>query len=125
MIPTVLAFAPFASIKTSFNKATEGQHNVDDLLRKQLFLKASLLVITHINDSSLELPSGNLAVEQDVELAVRAVLELRQEEVRRDPADERGAAPDVAALACHVPAGGVEHLGGEVDHGYLRNRWVV
>jgi hypothetical protein len=49
------------------------------------------------------------------------VLELGQEEVRHDPADERSAAPDIAALAGHVPSGGVEHLGCEVDHGNFCN----
>ena len=75
-----------------------------------------LLVIAHVDDSLLKLPSRNPAVEQDVKLAVRAVLELREEEVGHDPADKSGAAPDVAALASHVPAGGVEHLRREIDH---------
>ena len=75
-----------------------------------------LLVIAHVDDSLLELPSRDPAVEQDVKLAVRAVLELGQEEVGHDPADESSAAPNVATLASHVPAGGVEHLRREVDH---------
>jgi hypothetical protein len=76
-----------------------------------------LLVIAYVDNSLLELPSRHFAVEEDVKLAVGTVLELWQEEVRRDPADDRGAAPDVAALAGHVPAGSVEHLRGEVDYG--------
>ena len=36
-----------------------------------------LLIIAHIDDSLLELPSRDPAVEQNIELAVRAVLEFR------------------------------------------------
>jgi hypothetical protein len=42
----------------------------------QRLFPASLLIVAHIDDSLLELPSRDPAVEQDVELAVRAVLEL-------------------------------------------------
>jgi hypothetical protein len=76
----------------------------------------TLLVIAHIDNGLLELPGRNFAVKQNVELTVRAVLELGQEEKCHDPADESSAAPDVAALATEVPAGGIEHLRGEVDH---------
>lgn len=65
----------------------------------------------------LELSGGDPAIEQDIALTVRAVLELGKEEEGHDPADESGAAPDVAALACQIPSGRVEHLGREVDHG--------
>lgn len=47
------------------------------------------------------------------------MLELRKEEVGRDPADDGGAAPDVTALAREVPAGGVEQLRGQEEHGDL------
>lgn len=67
----------------------------------------------------LELAGGDPAIEQDVALTVGAVLELGEEEVGHDPADEGGAAPDVAALAGQIPPGWVEHLGREVDHGDL------
>lgn len=72
-----------------------------------------------VDDGRLELPGGHLAVEQDIDLTVRAVLELGQEEEGHDPAHARGAAPDEAALARDVPPRRVEQLRGEVDHGDL------
>ena len=77
----------------------------------------TLLVLLDVNNSRLELPGRNLAIEQDVHFTVRAVLELRKEEESHDPADASGSSPDVTALACQVPSGRVEHLRGEVDHG--------
>ena len=79
------------------------------------------LIILDINNNLLELPSRNPAVEQDIGFAVGAVLELRQEEVGHNPAYGSGTSPYVTALACKVPSGGIEHLGGQVDHGNLRN----
>lgn len=120
MVPTRIRIARIAFI----SQGTKGQCRQKALRRKARKLiasVASLLVIAHVDDGLLELPSRNLAVEQNVKLAVGAVLKLGQEEVGHDPADEGGAAPDVAALASHVPAGGVKHLGGKVDHGYLGN----
>jgi hypothetical protein len=80
---------------------------------------ASLLVILDVNNSRLELPGRDLAIEQDVAFTVRAVLELRKEEVGHHPADASGASPDVTALACEIPSCRVEHLRGEIDHGDL------
>lgn len=77
------------------------------------------LVILDVNDCRPELPGRHLPVEQDVRLAVGAVLELRQEEEGHHPADHGCAAPDVAALAREVPTRRVEQLRGEVDHGDL------
>lgn len=72
-----------------------------------------------VDDGRLELPGRDLAVEQDIDLTVGAVLELRQEEEGHDPAHARRAAPDVATLARDVPACRVEQLRGEIDHGDL------
>lgn len=85
----------------------------------QVLPPTSLLVVLDIDDSRLELPGRDLAVEQDVRLTVRAVLELGKAKVGRHEADDGGATPDVAALAREVPARGVEQLRGEVDHGDL------
>jgi hypothetical protein len=41
----------------------------------------SLLVVLDIDDSRLEFPGRNLAVEQNVQLAVRAALEFRKTKV--------------------------------------------
>lgn len=79
----------------------------------------SLLVLVYVDDSLLELPGGDLALEQDIRLTVRAMLKLRQEEVSHNPANARRTSPDVAALSREVPSVGVEHLRGEVDHGDL------
>lgn len=49
------------------------------------------------------------------------MLELRQTEVSKDPADDRSTSPDVTALSSQVPASGVQHLRGEVDHRNLGN----
>jgi hypothetical protein len=81
----------------------------------------TLLVLPDINDSGLELPGGNLTVEQDIEFTVGAALELRKAEVRGHEADTGCASPDVTALASQIPAGGVEHLRREEDHGDLGN----
>jgi hypothetical protein len=67
-------------------------------------LRRSLLVILHIDNSLGPLPCGHLAREQNVNLAVRAVLHLRQEEVRDDEAEEARSGPNVTALAAEVGA---------------------
>jgi hypothetical protein len=41
-----------------------------------IFRQSSLLVFPHVDNSALELPSRNLAIEQDVKLSVRAAFEL-------------------------------------------------
>lgn len=74
-----------------------------------------------IDDSLLELSGRDLAVEQDIRLTVRTVLELRKTKVGRNKANNSSASPDITTLASHVPASGVEELGGEVDHGDLSN----
>jgi hypothetical protein len=81
----------------------------------------TLLVLSDINDGRLELPSGNPTVEQDIEFTVGATLKFRKAEVRGDEADTGCASPDVTALASQVPAGRVEHLRREEDHGDLGN----
>jgi hypothetical protein len=43
--------------------------------------------------------SGNLALEHNVNLAVRSTLHLRKEEVCSNETEESSAAPDVTALA--------------------------
>ena len=63
------------------------------------FSYSHLLVIVDIDNSLLPLPGGDLALEQDVDLAVRPALHLGQEEVGGDEAEEAGGAPDVAAFA--------------------------
>lgn len=44
------------------------------------------------------------------------MLQLGQEEEGHDPTDDRGATPHIATLARQIPARGIQHLGGEVDH---------
>jgi len=80
-----------------------------------------LLVVLEVNDSRPELPGRNLALEQDVGFAVRAVLEFRKEEVGDEPADNRGTSPDVTALACEVPPSRIKHLRSQIDHRDLGN----
>lgn len=79
------------------------------------------MVILDINDSLLELSCGHLTVEQNVQLAVTPALKFWQSEVCTDEAHRCSAAPDVSTLACQVPAGRVQHLTGEVDHGDFGN----
>lgn len=45
-------------------------------------LSPSLLVVPDIDNSRLELSRSNLALEQNIRLTVRSILELRKEEVR-------------------------------------------
>ena len=49
------------------------------------------------------------------------MLELRKEEESHNPADGSRTSPHVTAFAREIPSGRVEHLGGEVDHGDLRD----
>lgn len=85
------------------------------------FTPKRLLVVLDIDEGRLELPGGNLAIEEDVELTVRAILELRKAKVGSDPADDSGASPDISTLASKVPSGRVEELRSQVDHGDLRD----
>lgn len=80
-----------------------------------------LLVISNTDNGRLELPGRDLAVEQDISLAVRTVLELRKAEVCQDPADDGSSAPDVAAFSSDVPSGRVQELRSQVNHGDLGN----
>lgn len=75
------------------------------------------MVILNINDRLLELSCRHLTSEENVQLAITPALELRQTKVCADEADRRSATPNVSALARQVPAGRVQHLAGEVDHG--------
>jgi hypothetical protein len=61
-----------------------------------------LLVVLDIDDSRLPLASRDMALEQDVDLAVRAALHLRQEEVCHNETEETGSSPDVTALSTEV-----------------------
>ena len=72
-----------------------------------------LLVVVDIDDRLLPLAGGDVAVEHDIDLTVRSVLHLRQEEVRKHQTDESGSAPDVSALAAEVAAEGIEHVRGD------------
>ena len=74
------------------------------------------MVIRHVDDSLLELPRRDLAVEENIQLAITPSLEFGQAEVRTDEAHSRSAAPNVATLASQVPACRVQHLTSEVDH---------
>lgn len=74
-----------------------------------------------INNSFLELPSRNLAVEQDINLTVRPMLKLRQTEVSQNPANQCSTRPNIPTLTRQVPASGVEHLGREVNHWDFRD----
>ena len=65
----------------------------------------------------LPLARGNMTVEQNIDLAVRPILHLRQPDVRHGEADKRGAGPYVAALAAEVGLVRVEHVAGEEDAG--------
>src|SRR5690348_5072888 len=58
-----------------------------------------LLVVLDIDNSRLELPGRNLAVEQNIQLAVRAALELGQTKVSRYKANASCTSPDISALA--------------------------
>jgi hypothetical protein len=70
--------------------------------RAKVYPCLRLLIIVNIDDSLGPLACWNLAVEQDVDLAVRSVLHLRQEEVCENEAEETSATPDVTALATEV-----------------------
>jgi hypothetical protein len=76
----------------------------------------TLLVILEINDSRLELPSGNLALEQDVHFAIRAMLELRKAEVSNDLVKNRSTTLDIPALSRKVLTRRIQYLGSEVDY---------
>jgi hypothetical protein len=58
-----------------------------------------------------------MTAEQDIDLSEGSVLHLRDEHPRQDGAEERGAGPDVAALAAQVPLVAVQHVAGEEDAG--------
>ena len=79
------------------------QHALSHLIGRH-----DLLIVLNINYCRLELPSRHSAVEQDITLAIRAVLELRKEEEGHDPADDCSTSPDVTTLACEIPSGRIE-----------------
>jgi hypothetical protein len=58
-----------------------------------------------------------MTVEQNVDLSEGSVLHLRNEHPGQDGAEERGAGPDVAALAAQVPLVAVQHVAGEENAG--------
>lgn len=61
-----------------------------------------LLVGLDIDNSLCPLAGGDLALEQDVDLAVGAVLHLGEEEEGHEETGEAGAGPDVTAPATEV-----------------------
>ena len=79
------------------------------------------MVVLNIDDGALELPGGNLTVEQNIGLTVGSVLKLRQEEEGRDEADDGSTSPDVTTLASKIPSSRVEKLRSKVDHGDFSN----
>lgn len=79
------------------------------------------LVILDINDRALELPRWNLALEENVQLAITPPLELWQAEEGADEAYGRSATPDVSALSGEVPTRRVKHLTCEENHRNLCN----
>ena len=93
------------------------------LLRDQISstLSNTLFVVSNINDSRLELPGRNPAVEQDIRLTIRAILELRKEEEGRKEAHNGCTSPDISTLASEIPSSWVEKLRRQVDHGDLGN----
>lgn len=62
-------------------------------------LNSPLLVVVDIDNLLLPVSSIDLALEQDVDLTVRAALHLREMEVCCDQTQEACSAPDVTALA--------------------------
>jgi len=67
------------------------------------------------------LASRNLALEQDIDLAVRATLELRQEEVCSNQANCTGPAPDITTFSTEVSTSRVEHVGSKENTGDLHD----
>ena len=61
--------------------------------------KEHLLIIIDIDLGLLPLACRDLALEHDVNLAVRSALHLRKEEVCSDETGETGTTPDVTTLA--------------------------
>lgn len=62
----------------------------------------NLLVGLDVDSSLGPLAGGDLAVEQNIDFAVRTVLHLRQVEVCEDKADETGTSPNITALATKI-----------------------
>lgn len=79
----------------------------------------ALLVLLDLNNSRPEFTRWNFAVEQDINLTVRAVLELRKEEECHDPTDKSGTSPDVSTLSSKIPSCGIEQPLGQIDHSNL------
>ena len=73
-------------------------------------LHVHLLVVLHIDVRPLPLASRDLALEHDVDLAVRQTPHLWQEEVCHDQAEQSSATPDISALAAQVSARRVQHV---------------
>ena len=61
----------------------------------------------------LELPRGDLPLEEDVQLAVGPALGLREAEVGPGQAEQGEAGPEEAGLGAPVPGGGVQHARGQ------------
>lgn len=76
----------------------------------------TLLIVLRVNNGRFELSGCNCAVEQNITLAVRAVLELWEEEEGHNEADGSSTTPDVTALSRQVPSCWVEHLRGKIYH---------
>jgi len=80
-----------------------------------------LVVVLDIDDGLLELSRRDLAVEQNVQLAITPTLEFRQAKKCASETDSSSATPDISALACKIPTSRVQHLTGQVNHRNLRN----
>lgn len=79
------------------------------------------MIILNINDRLLKLPRRHLPAKENIQLAITPPLKLRQAKVSANKTERRSAAPNVSTLARQVPARGVQHLAGEVDHRNLCN----
>lgn len=86
-----------------------------------LHINNNLLVIFNVNNGRLELPRRNTTIEQDVTLAIGAMLELREKEEGCYPADTSSTPPYVSALSCKIPTCWVEQLRSQIDHWNLRD----
>lgn len=75
------------------------------------------MIVVDIDNRLLPLARRYMTFEEDIDLAIRAILHLRQPNVRHDKADKPSPGPDIAAFATEVAARRVEHVASEVDAG--------
>lgn len=60
------------------------------------------MIILNINNRRLPLPSRYLSIEQDVNLAIRSTLHLRQEEKSDNEACKPSSSPNIATFATEI-----------------------